>query len=94
LPRREAGELKLSDLGCDRWSYVALGHYHVYHKYAPNAYYSGALEYTSTNIWGEAEEAITKQIPGTSGKGLIEHDLETGRHQFHPIDLARRDQSA
>lgn len=89
IAEREAGELKLSDLGCDRWSYVALGHYHVYHKYAPNAYYSGALEYTSTNIWGEVEEAIMKQIPGTSGKGLIEHDLETGHHEFHPIDLAR-----
>lgn len=86
IAEREAGELKLSDLGCDRWSYVALGHYHVYHKYAPNAYYSGALEYTSTNIWGEADEAIQKQI---GGKGLVEHDLDSGDHRFHQIALAR-----
>lgn len=88
IAEREAGELKLSDLGCDRWSYVALGHYHVYHRYAPNAYYSGSLEYTSTNIWGEAEEAIDKRIE-SGGKGLIEHDLDSGRHQFHAIPLAR-----
>ncbi|HYN82984.1 MAG TPA: metallophosphoesterase [Gemmatimonadaceae bacterium] len=86
IAEREAGELKLSDLGCDRWTYVGLGHYHVYHKYAPNAYYSGALEYTSTNIWGEADEAIEKQI---GGKGLIEQDLDSGYHRFHQIALAR-----
>ncbi|MDP9176886.1 MAG: DNA repair exonuclease [Gemmatimonadota bacterium] len=86
IAEREAGELKLADLGCDRWTYVGLGHYHVYHQYAPNAYYSGALEYTSTNIWGEADEAIEKRI---GGKGLIEHDLDSGYHRFHPIALAR-----
>jgi len=91
IAEREAGELKLSDIGCERWTYVGLGHYHVYHKYAPNAYYSGALEYTSTNIWGEAAEEIEKGIGenGVGGKGLIEHDLDSGYHHFHPIPLAR-----
>jgi exonuclease SbcD len=88
IAEREAGEVKLAELGCERWSYVGLGHYHVYHRYVQNAYYSGSLEYTSSNIWGEAEEAIENQIEG-SGKGLIEHDLETGEHHFHPIPLAR-----
>lgn len=84
IAEREAAELKLSDLGSERWSYVGLGHYHVYHTYTPNTYYSGSLEYTSTNIWSEANEAIEKQIGGI-GKGLIEHDLDSGDHRFHPI---------
>ena len=84
IAEREAAELKLSDLGSDRWSYVGLGHYHVYHSYTPNTHYSGSLEYTSTNIWSEANEAIEKQIGGI-GKGLIEHDLDTGYHKFHPL---------
>ena len=65
---------------------MALGHYHVYHSVAPNAYYSGSLEYTSSNVWGEADEEIEKRI---EGKGFIEHDLETGKHTFHPIKPAR-----
>jgi DNA repair protein SbcD/Mre11 len=87
LAERAVGDLTLQELRPERWSYVALGHYHVYHSVAPNAYYSGSLEYTSTNIWGEAYEEIEKRI---EGKGFIEHDLETGEHIFHPIKPARR----
>ena len=36
--------------------YVALGHYHVYREIAPNAFYSGSIEYTSPNVWGELVE--------------------------------------
>lgn len=59
IAEREAGELKLSDLGCDRWSYVALGHYHVYHKYAPNAYYSGAPS-TRARTSGERRTKLSR----------------------------------
>jgi len=86
LAERAVGDLTLQELKPERWSYVALGHYHVYHSVAPNAYYSGSLEYTSSNVWGEADEEIEKRI---EGKGFIEHDLETGRHSFHPIKPAR-----
>ena len=88
IAEREAGEVKLTELASDRWSYVGLGHYHVYHPYVKNTYYSGSLEYTSSNIWGEADEAAELQLPG-SGKGLIEHDLDTGYHKFHEIEHAR-----
>jgi exonuclease SbcD len=84
---RLAGDLTLAELAPERWSYVALGHYHVYHKVAPNAYYSGSLEYASPNIWGEVDDERKKRI---AGKGLIEHDLESGFHEFHPLRDMRR----
>lgn len=87
LPDRLGSEIKRADLRAERWDYVALGHYHVYNQVAPNAYYSGSLEYASSNIWGERDEEIEKKI---RGKGFIEHDLETGAHRFHTVSLARR----
>jgi 3',5'-cyclic AMP phosphodiesterase CpdA len=69
-----------------RWAYVALGHYHVYRRVGANAYYSGATDYTSSNIWGEIAEQRSQKLPG---KGLIERDLETGRQTFHPLSVAR-----
>jgi hypothetical protein len=74
------------ELGAERWSYVALGHYHVYRQVAPNAYYSGAIDYTSSNVWGELAEERQGGIPG---KGLIVHDLATGAHRFHAIEAPR-----
>ena len=76
-----------SEIGASRWSYVALGHYHVYRQIAPNAYYSGSLDYTSTNSWGEISE---EHDSGIAGKGIIEHDLATGEHHFHSLPVVRR----
>jgi DNA repair protein SbcD/Mre11 len=87
IAERPVGDLTLEEIGPDRWSYVALGHYHVYHKVAPNAYYSGSLEYASTNVWGEVDEEIEL---GIDGKGFIEQDLDSGAHRFHPVSPARR----
>lgn len=81
-----ATEIAPEELGADRWTYVALGHYHVYREVAPNAYYSGALEYTSPNMWGELAE---ERHAGIVGKGLIEQDLATGAHRFHPLESVR-----
>ena len=83
---RAALEITKEELGAERWSYVALGHYHVYRQIAPNAYYSGSIDYTSANAWGELYE---QRVGGIPGKGLIEHDLESGRHTFHPIAATR-----
>jgi exonuclease SbcD len=87
LAERAADTLPLGQLHPERWDYVALGHYHVYHQVASNAYYSGATEYASTNVWGEVDD---EQQKGIEGKGIIEHDLTTGEHTFHPLTLARR----
>jgi hypothetical protein len=83
---RAAIQIAPDELAAPRWTYVALGHYHVFRQIAPNAFYSGSLEYTSTNIWGELQEERTARIPG---KGLIEYDLDTGRRSFHPLRPAR-----
>lgn len=84
---RAAIEIPASDLHAESWSYVALGHYHVYRRVAPRAYYSGSIDYTSTNPWGELLEEKEERVPG---KGFIEHDLTTGEHIFHPVAPSRR----
>ncbi|MDB4905617.1 MAG: Calcineurin-like phosphoesterase superfamily domain protein [Gemmatimonadetes bacterium] len=83
---RAALEIPLEELGAARWSYVALGHYHVYRQVAPNAFYSGSIDYTSANAWGELYE---QKEAGLEGKGIIEHDLVTGYHRFHPLAPSR-----
>jgi len=83
---RARAEITPEALGAEQWSYVALGHYHVYRAVAPNAWYAGSIEYTSANPWGEL---IEQQGAGIPGKGLIEHDLATGTHRFHPIAPVR-----
>lgn len=79
-------EISKAELGAAKWSYVALGHYHVYRQIAPNAWYSGSIDYTSANPWGELTE---ERMSGLPGKGIIEHDLETGAHLFHPLQGSR-----
>ncbi len=83
---RSPMEITQEELGAHRWDYVALGHYHVYRAVAPNAFYSGSLDYTSTNPWGEIAE---EREAGIAGKGIIEHDLAAGTHKFHPIAPSR-----
>ncbi len=83
---RASVEISHEELGASRWDYVALGHYHVYREVAPNAYYSGSIDYTSANTWGELYE---ERIAGIGGKGFIECDLTTGEHRFHVLPPAR-----
>ena len=81
---RAAVEVSREELGASSWSYVALGHYHVYQQIAPNAFYAGSIDYTSTNPW---EELVEERSSGLPGKGFIEHDLETGEHRFDPAPM-------
>jgi hypothetical protein len=83
---RASLEITKEELGAHRWSYVALGHYHVYRQVAPTAYYSGSLDYTSANPWGELVE---ERAGGLAGKGIIEHDLVSGKHTFHALPPSR-----
>ncbi len=83
---RASLEITKEELGAERWSYVALGHYHVYRQVAQNAYYSGSLDYTSANVWGELQEERAAKIPG---KGFIEQNLATGAHKYHPLSPSR-----
>lgn len=83
---RAALEISREELGVERWDYVALGHYHVYREIAHNAYYSGSTDYTSANAWGEVYE---QRVAGIPGKGIIEQNLATGEHTFHPLEPSR-----
>lgn len=80
-------EISLAELGPHKWDYVALGHYHVYRPVAPNAFYAGSVDYTSTNPWGELAE---EREMGIEGKGIIEHDLANKTHTFHALPPQRR----
>jgi DNA repair exonuclease SbcCD nuclease subunit len=79
--------LTRAELGVSEWSYVAFGHYHVQHEIAPRAWYAGALEYVSTNIWGELAEEAERKL---AGKGWLLADLETGSVVRQPVACARR----
>ena len=79
-------EIPQDDLHVAQWDYIALGHYHVYRRIAPNQFYSGSIDYTSTNTWGER---IEEAMAGVPGKGIIEHDLATGAHTFHALPASR-----
>ena len=97
MAERGTMEISKEELGAQNWDYVALGHYHVWREIAPNAFYSGSLEYTSTTIWGEVAEearldgktwraAAPRERLGKPGKGFIEWDLDSGKQTFHPIE--------
>lgn len=62
-------------IGPDRWDYVALGHYHIATDLAPNMWYAGGIERTSTNIWMEE-----------SPKGFVLFDTDAGRADFQPLE--------
>jgi exonuclease SbcD len=79
--------IRKEDLNAARWSYIALGHHHVHYEIAPNAYYAGSIEYTSTNPWGDLIDEQDARLPG---KGIVEFDLDTGKKTFHHVKPARR----
>jgi hypothetical protein len=79
-------QLAPEEIGFARWSYVALGHHHVFHQLAPNACYSGSMEYTSANIWGELREQEDAKL---GGKYFVEYDLDSRKRTLHKIEQAR-----
>ena len=83
---RAALEIPLSEIGAAAWDYVALGHYHVHRQIEPNAFYSGSIDYTSPNAWGELYE---ERVAGVPGKGMIEWNLESAAHTFHSLPPSR-----
>jgi hypothetical protein len=85
------------ELHATEWSYVALGHYHIQREVAPRVWYAGALEYVSSNIWGELREEAEQKVPGKGwlladlGTGTVERrTLPKGRgiHDLAPVDAA------
>ena len=75
------------EFGAGEWSYVAFGHYHVRTPLGPRAWYCGALEYVSSNPWGELRDEREKGVPG---KAWLLVDLDTGDATPQPVAPARR----
>ncbi|HQR16716.1 MAG TPA: exonuclease SbcCD subunit D [Gemmatimonadales bacterium] len=75
------------EFAAGEWSYVAFGHYHVQTPLGPRAWYCGALEYVSSNPWGELRDEAEK---GVAGKAWLLVDLDTGLATAQPIVPARR----
>ena len=69
------------------WSFVALGHYHVQDAVEPGMWYAGALEYVSSNPWGELRDESRRGVPG---KGWLLADLATGEVTRQAVPQARR----
>ncbi len=80
-------EFAPEEVGFARWSYVALGHHHVFHQLANHVCWSGAMEYASVNIWGERAEEIQAKLPG---KRFIEYNLTTKKKTLHVVPIARQ----
>ncbi len=59
----------------DRWSYVALGDYHVFQPYGANVCYSGSTDFTSSNIWEEIK----------APKGWVWFDTDRGQLELVPL---------
>lgn len=59
--------VSLDSLRQSEWDYIALGHVHQFQELSRNAAYSGSIEFTSTNIWAEAEQRkgyLSVSLPG------------------------------
>jgi hypothetical protein len=76
----------LRDIDASKWSYVALGHYHVLRRLEENVYYSGATDYTSTNHWGELYEERAADL---DGKQFVDWHFETRTAIPRPLPRSR-----
>jgi exonuclease SbcD len=74
-----AALLRSSDLRPEEWTYVALGHYHLHERLAPNMVYPGSIERTSIDVWSEADRP----------KGFVELDTDNGAAAFHELQGTR-----
>ncbi len=81
--------IRQSELRAEEFDYVALGHHHVANELAPNVWYSGALEYVTTNPWGESRERGSTAAAGDKGWLLVELG-ERLRISFQRVEPARR----
>ena len=77
---------ELGGAGEGAFDYVALGHYHIVHEAAPHIWYSGSLEYTSPNIWGEWREEHRRHLT----KGFLVADLDAGTVERVELEPRRR----
>jgi hypothetical protein len=78
--------VELAELTAGGFDYVALGHYHIVTEVAERVWYSGSLEFTSHNIWGEWREERRKSLQ----KGFLLADLVAGSVERVNLPQPRR----
>ncbi len=78
------------DLQAEQWDYVALGHYHIAQRVRPNAWFSGSLEYVTSNPWGELREKSPLAAAGDKGWLLVTLGDDVPQVEFHRVERARR----
>ena len=68
-------------LDTDRWNYIALGDYHIAAEVKPRCWYSGALDYCSSDIWTESRGAAKRflVIDTDDGYSVRSHCVEPSR---------------
>jgi len=68
-------------LDTDRWNYIALGDYHIATEVKPRCWYSGALDYCSSDIWTESRSAAKRflVIDTDNGYAVQTHCVEPSR---------------
>jgi DNA repair exonuclease SbcCD nuclease subunit len=76
--------IRRPELRAEAFDYVALGHYHVATKVESNVWYAGALEYVTTNPWGESRERGAAKRAGQKGWLLVELGAAL-RVRFRPV---------
>ncbi len=79
--------LERNELHAEDWTYVALGHYHVRHQVDKRAWYAGALEYVTPNVWGELKDEDAQRV---DGKSWLLVDIETGKVEARRVEVGRR----
>lgn len=89
-----AASIRKDDIDPAVWDYIALGHYHLRSKLAPNMIYPGAIERTSLNIWAEADNVRPpkREDPWDGAawaKGFVEYDVEGRQAIFHELESPR-----
>ena len=68
-------------LDTDRWNYIALGDYHIATEVKPRCWYSGALDYCSSDIWTESRSAAKRflVIDTDDGYAVQSHLVQPSR---------------
>jgi DNA repair exonuclease SbcCD nuclease subunit len=68
-------DFDVDDLHPESFTYVALGDYHNFARYAANCCFSGSTDYTTTNIWDELDHP----------KGWVSFDTDSGVLKHHAV---------
>ena len=72
---KQASNFEIAQTRAEKWTYVALGDFHMHQAYGDNICYAGATDFTSTNIWEESGKP----------KGWVWFDADSKRMEFVPV---------